>query len=262
MWFKQLSCVLIAGLFSLPGFSQSEATDDNDGWFGFFAEQPPLIVTVDDAYIEMRTGPGRGFPVFHVVEKGEAITLLKKRTDWVKVKTKRGQSGWVYRHQLALTLGPDQLPVTLKPSGRDLYEDHSWELGLAMGQFGGVDSLSFYAGHRFTPNLQMGFSLSQATSRIADSKIGYLRLQHQPWPHWRIAPFFELGAGAIHSTKRSALDQPLDSTDASLLIATGVNIYLSRSFMGRLEYNNHRILTSRDENEEVSEWKVGFNVFF
>jgi len=30
----------------------------------------------------------------------------------------------------------------------------------------------------------------------------------------------------------------------------------------RLEYNNYLALTSRDDNEEVNEWKMGFNVFF
>jgi hypothetical protein len=30
----------------------------------------------------------------------------------------------------------------------------------------------------------------------------------------------------------------------------------------RMEYRNHEIFTSRDDNEEIDEWKVGFAVFF
>ncbi len=30
----------------------------------------------------------------------------------------------------------------------------------------------------------------------------------------------------------------------------------------RVEYTNHYIITSRNTNDEVNEWKVGFNVFF
>ena len=103
--------------------------------------------------------------------------------------------------------------------GEQQYIDREFELAVSLGDFGGVDSLTFYSGYRFAPNLMAGFSISQATSRIADSKLGYLRLQHQPWPHLRFSPFFELGAGVIQSKKRSALDQPLDTTDTSLLIA-------------------------------------------
>jgi hypothetical protein len=32
----------------------------------------------------MRTGPARDYPVFHVAEKGEVITILKSHTDWYK----------------------------------------------------------------------------------------------------------------------------------------------------------------------------------
>jgi len=255
-----LSGLLLASL-SL-GLSTAQAEESDSGWFSFLDDDAPLVVTVNDAYLEMRTGPGRGFPIFHVVEKGEVVTLLKKRTDWIKFEAKRGQVGWVKREQLALTLGPDQQPVTLMATGEQQYIDREFELAVMLGDFGGVDSLTFYSGYRFAPNLMAGFSLSQATSRIADTKLGYLRLQHQPWPHLRFSPFFELGAGMIQSKKRSALDQPLDDTDASLLIAAGLNVYLSRRFSARLEYNNHKILTSRDENEEVHEWKLGFNVFF
>ena len=41
---------------------------------------------VTQAYIEMRTQPGRGYPVFYVAERGERIELLKQRTDWIKVR--------------------------------------------------------------------------------------------------------------------------------------------------------------------------------
>lgn len=261
MWLS-VTQIRIGALVALLLWPLSAAADADGGWLDWFDDAPPLVVTVNDAYLEMRTGPGRGYPVYHIVEKGEPITLLKKRTDWVKIEARRGQQGWVYRKALALTLGPDQQPVTLMASGRELYENHDWEIGVTLGDFGGADSLTLYTGYRFAPNLMAGLSLSQATTRVADSKLAYLRLQHQPWPHWRVSPFFELGAGMIQSQKRSALDQPLDATDSSLLIATGLNIYLSRRFNARLEYNNHKILTSRDENEEVHEWKLGFNVFF
>ena len=35
-------------------------------------------VTIDDSFIELSTGPGRGFPIFHIEEKGETIYLIKK----------------------------------------------------------------------------------------------------------------------------------------------------------------------------------------
>ncbi len=60
-----------------------------------FAGKKGVTVTVGAPYIDMHTGPGRGYPVFHVAEKHEALRLLKSRTDWYKVVTTNGEMGWV-----------------------------------------------------------------------------------------------------------------------------------------------------------------------
>jgi uncharacterized protein YraI len=49
-----------------------------------------LTVTVADPFVEMRTGPGRGFPVFNVVERGASVEVESRRTDWFQVKDERG----------------------------------------------------------------------------------------------------------------------------------------------------------------------------
>ena len=40
-----------------------------------------LSVSVADPYLELRTGPGRGFPVVQVVERGETVEVETRRTD-------------------------------------------------------------------------------------------------------------------------------------------------------------------------------------
>ena len=57
-------------------------------------------VQITDPYIELRTGPGRGYPVFHVAPRADWIELLMRHTDWFKVRTADGREGWVNRQQL------------------------------------------------------------------------------------------------------------------------------------------------------------------
>ena len=57
-------------------------------WFNWFSPDEPLQVVIDDAFINVYAGPGSGYPIFHVVEREEVITLLYSRTDWIKIKTK------------------------------------------------------------------------------------------------------------------------------------------------------------------------------
>ena len=61
-------------------------------------------MVVQDAYVELRTGPGRGFPATRSVERDSSIQLLRQRTDWIKVRTADGREGWVHRAQLERTL--------------------------------------------------------------------------------------------------------------------------------------------------------------
>jgi hypothetical protein len=39
-------------------------------------------------------------------------------------------------------------------------------------------------------------------------------------------------------------------------------VHITGRLFLRAEVTNHYILTSRNTNEEVNEWKVGLNVFF
>ena len=77
----------IALLLLLTPFSSAQARWFGSGWF---TDAGPLQVTVDDAFINVYAGPGRGYPIFHVVERDEIITLLKSRTEWINIKTQRG----------------------------------------------------------------------------------------------------------------------------------------------------------------------------
>ena len=57
-------------------------------------------VEVSDPYIELHTGPGRGYPIFHVATRHELVEILKRKTDWFKVRTGKGKEGWVYLAQM------------------------------------------------------------------------------------------------------------------------------------------------------------------
>ncbi|MDQ2076630.1 SH3 domain-containing protein [Marinimicrobium sp. ABcell2] len=226
------------------------------------AQAKPLQVSVNSAYIDVYTGPGRGYPIFHVVERGEQITLLKRRTDWIKVETRRGQQGWIQREALRHTLGPDGLPPTMVDPGQSDYLARRFELGVSVGDFAGADSLNASLGYRFTPQLTTELRVGQNTGQYSDSRMATLGLLHQPFPEWRVSPFFGIAAGRIKTLPSATLVEAQDREDNLLQASLGTYVYLSRRFFLRVEYTNHQILTSRETNEEINEWKLGFNVFF
>ena len=77
-----------------------------------------------------------------------------------------------------------------------------------------------------------------------------------------MSPFFSLGTGIIQIEPKSVLAQTEDRSDQVAIIGVGLKGYLSRRFMLRLEYDGYVVLSSRNDNEDVDEWKAGFAVFF
>jgi hypothetical protein len=71
-----------------------------------------------------------------------------------------------------------------------------------------------------------------------------------------------LGAGVIHTSPKSTIIQGPDRTDQIGHVGVGFRVYATRRFLLRAEYKSYVVFTSRDENEEVEEWKVGFAFFF
>ncbi|BFM22464.1 outer membrane beta-barrel protein [Gilvimarinus japonicus] len=229
---------------------------------GWFDDEPPLVVTVNDAYIDVYSGPGRGYPIFHALEYGEPITLIKSRAGWIKIATERGLEGWVDRSAMQYTLGPDgQVPDFTDEYRSDAVVGH-FELGAALGDFGGADSVALSVGYRFTRNLTLEASYSQNSGQFSDSELISAGLLHQPFPEWRVSPFLRLGAGVIKVNPSATLVDTQDREDSVLQASLGAYVYLSRRFFLRAEYVNHHLLTTRSTNEEVSEWRVGFNAFF
>ena len=222
----------------------------------------PISVTILDPFINLHTGPGRGFPITQVIARGEQATLLKKRTDWVLVSTEKGFEGWAHRDSLNLTLGPDGVLFEFTDAGIDDYLSRRWSAGFGGGDFEGAATLSVFLAYRFTENLSIEGKFTQALGNFSDSLIGGVSLVHETWPDWRVSPYFSLGIGVIETTPDATLVQPTDRTDVLIMTGIGAQTYIARSFVLRAEFVNNLILTSRNENQEVNEWKIGLSFFF
>jgi Bacterial SH3 domain len=229
---------------------------------GAGAEREYREVVISDPYIELHTGPGRGYPVFFIAERGEQIELLKQRTEWFKVRAERGEEGWVNREQLATTLNPDGEPFVLPGLSLDDYAARRWEVGALYGDFGGANAISAYGAFSVSSNLSLEFWVQEVLGRFSDSTLANINIVHTFFPSWRASPYFTLGAGAIHTVPKATLVGTVDRTDNFAHAGVGVRTYLTRRFVFRAEYKTYVVFTSRDDNEEIREWKAGFSFFF
>jgi uncharacterized protein YgiM (DUF1202 family) len=223
-------------------------------------EHPQTIVA--DPFLELHTGPGRGYPVFYVAGRGDTISILKRRTDWFKIRVPRGEEGWVYRDQLAATLTANGTPMDIPGFTLDDYAERRWEVGGLYGDFGGANVISAYGAFALTENLSVELWLSDVLGRFSNSQLLNANIVHVFYPQWRASPYFTLGAGAIRTEPKGTLVATVDRTDNVAHVGLGVRMYLARRFVFRAEYKSYVVFTTRDDNEEIREWKAGFSFFF
>ena len=89
-----------------------------------------LQVFVTEPYLELRTGPGRGFPVTQVVPRSESVDVLKRRTDYFKVRTERGIEGWASQKDMQKVVLADGTPFTFPLGDRAGFTSHRVEGGI------------------------------------------------------------------------------------------------------------------------------------
>ncbi len=242
--------ILLAGI---PTFTS--AAEDPDG----------EVVRIADPFIEIHTGPGQGYPIFTVAERGEEITILRRHTDWFEVRTRRGRKGWVHRKQLAQTLAPSGEKVQLATTTLEAFSERRWEIGATGGDFGGAAMLGLYGGYAFSKNLSAELGLAQSFGNISSTYSFTGRLVAQPFPEWRYSPFFSLGTGYIRINPKATIVYPERTTNQMSYIAIGLRTWLTRRFIFRIEYDYYTIFSAtndRDNNEELNGWQAGFAVFF
>jgi len=221
-----------------------------------------LQLFVAEPYLQLHTGPGRGYPVFHVVPRAESVDVLFRRTDWFKVRTEHGVEGWASQADMQKTLLADGTPFHFDVGDRAGFTSHRYEMGIFAGAYGGASLVSAYGSFSFNPQLALEGALGRFFGRFSNGYSGDIGLTHVFAPESRWSPFLTLGLGEVHTEPKATLVQATNRTESTAYVGGGVRYYFTRRFFLRAEYKAHYVFTKRNQNEEADEWKAGFAFFF
>lgn len=217
---------------------------------------------VVDPYVELHTGPGRGFPVFFVVPRGEWISLELRHTDWFKVRAAGGQTGWVQRRQLQNTLTVAGDVKSFRDVLLDDYLSRRLQLGAASGQFQSEPMLKFWTSYRLTDTVSAEATLGQVQGVFSGTDFWQLNLLSEPWSDRRLSPFFGVGLGKFRNLPNQSLVGAI-SVNAQLANATfGVRYHLSDRFVARADYSLYTAFVSDTRTLEYRAFTGGLSFFF
>jgi hypothetical protein len=231
-----------------------------------WAENTYFKTEVIDAYIELHTGPGKGYPVFYTAEQGESITIITKRTGWYEVKAQNGQTGWVKSSQIARTLLPSGEPVDLPSISYGDYLKNSFRVGFNVGKFSsgdlkGSDVFNYNIGYRPLSWLGLELENGQFYNREVKGSTQSFNLLIEPYSEWRISPVFILGRGVLKIESQPELT-PLNIDDEKFnQVGLSANYYIGRNFVLHAGYQNFTVSTANN-NERLKQWNIGFKAFF
>ena len=226
------------------------------------AEPTPERLQVTDPYIELRTGPGRGYPVFFVAGRSEWIEIELRHTDWYKVRTEGGKVGWVHRRQLETTITEAGGTKTFRDVMLDDYLRRRVQFGAGWGRFEGEPMLKLWTGWRISETLSLEGDLGQVQGLYSGSSFWHVDLVSEPWSDRRLSPFFSVGFGRFRNVPQLSLVGALP-TDAKLAHAgIGVRWHLTERFVLRADYSLHTAFVADTRSSEFKAFTAGLAFFF
>ena len=219
-------------------------------------------VRIEDAYIELHTGAGRGYPVFHVEERGRWVYVLKRRTDWFLVRTRDNREGWVSREQLERTLTEAGTQSSVRDTLFEDYLKQRAEVGFMLGYFETASFMGVHAGWKTGETFSVEGSYAQVHSLNTDKQITSLYLASHIYPDARFSPFYALGYGRMRD-RPVRTEVGADSSTVDLASVTlGARFYLTRNFVLRGHVRHYSTFVDDDSTKNFFEWAGGVSFFF
>ncbi len=234
---------------------------------GFLASATPAfgeeeVVQVVEPFLEIHTGPGMSYPVFYIGEKGEEVLLLKRRTDWYKVRLRNGKEGWVHRLKIDLTLRASGFRKGWAERIYDKYISRRLMMGWGGGTFGGDPILTLRATYSFTEVLALEGGVGLATGDLGGTELYQGGLVFIPWS----GPWFSLhgtiGGGRVQASPTPLLIKATSKGFSTAYGGIGFSAPLFRRLFLRGDFRNFSLFVNPKRTREIQEYTLGLSFGF
>jgi hypothetical protein len=245
--------VLLPLLMALAGSDVARAAD---------TAAPVERLQVAEPFLELHTGPGRGYPVFFVVERQQWVVVELRRTDWFRVRAEGGQVGWVPRPRLEATLTEGGGTKTLRDLVIDDYLARRVEFGGALGRFNTEPMLKLWLQYRLADTVGAEFTVGQVQGLYSGTDFWHLGLTSEPWSDRRFSPFLSVGLGKFANDPNHSLVDAVPVNAKLGNLTLGLRWHATERFTARLDWSLYTAFVSDARSTEYRAVTAGVGFFF
>jgi hypothetical protein len=220
------------------------------------------VVQITDPYIELRSGPGRGYPIFFVAPRNDWIEIELRHTDWFRIRTEDDKVGWVSRQQLETTLTAAGGTKSFRDVLLDDYLSRKVQLGAAWGQFKSEPMLKLWTSYRFSDTLSLEATIGQVQGVFSGTDLWHVDVLIEPWSDHRISPFFGVGVGKFKNFPNLSLIGATDTNAKMGVARMGLRYYLTERFVMSADYSLYTAFLNDQRSTQYNAWTLGLSFFF
>lgn len=213
-------------------------------------------------FIELHSGPGRGYPVLQVAAQGEWVVVELRHTDWFRVRTAQGRVGWVPRAQIESTLTEAGGRKTLRDVLVDDYLQRRVELGAAWGRFQGEPLLKAWTAVRWSEVLVLEGTVGQVQGVFSGTEFWHVNLGLEPWGDRRLSPVLGVGLGRLRNLPNGSLVDARPTSAQLAVASVGLRWHVAERFVARLDYGLHTAFVADTKSTEYRAFSLGLSFFF
>jgi hypothetical protein len=225
-------------------------------------DTPAERLQVTDAYLELHTGPGRGYPIFFVAERNEWIEVELRHTDWYRVRTASGKQGWVSRSQLETTLTEAGGTKSFRDIVLDDYLRRRVEFGGAWGRFKSDPMLKLWTSYKLSESVNVEATVGQVQGVFSGTDFWHVDLAIEPWSEQRVSPFFGVGFGKFRNIPNSSLVNAVTTNSKLANAMVGVRFHVGERLVLRADYGLYTAFISDNQSSEYRAFTGGLSFFF
>ncbi len=213
---------------------------------------------VTSAFLNIRSGPGRNYPIIYVAEREEYVDFTAIRTEWYQFRTADGHFGWAYMDDLPDTLEFEYENQGFADEAKAIVSKGSpLDMGFSAGIMADDPSINIFIKVRNSHFVSTEFELGTSRSTEIQNDFMSLNILAHPFSEFTYRPHFLVGIGRMASDYQFDANPPQSETNFYTKAGLGLIKDMGPRMRLRADFAQYAVETNEPKINHFTQLSVG-----